>query len=87
MTHPVKECSQKLELTHRAFVVLYDISWERLRSCLYGYTNSIPSAILSVMIQNGYDEQEAGRQYLLWRKWRESARAKRPRATEGKANP
>lgn len=42
MMHPLKECIQKLGLTHRAFVVLYDISWERFRSCLYGYTDSIP---------------------------------------------
>lgn len=57
MNHPVKECIQKLGLTHRAFVVLYDISWGRLRSCLYGYTDSIPRAILNVMEQNGYDKQ------------------------------
>lgn len=50
MNHPVKECIQKLGLTHRAFVVLYDISWERFRSCLYGYTDSIPRAILNVML-------------------------------------
>ncbi|MDY8023811.1 hypothetical protein [Paenibacillus polymyxa] len=28
MNHPIKECIQKLGLTHRASVVLYDISWE-----------------------------------------------------------
>ncbi|WP_018757729.1 hypothetical protein [Paenibacillus terrigena] len=70
MNHPVKECIQKLGLTHRAFVVLYDISWERFRSCLYGYTDSIPRAITGVMVQHGYDEQEAQRQYRQWRKWK-----------------
>lgn len=62
MNHPVKECIQKLGLTHRAFVVLYDISWERFRSCLYGYTDSIPRAILNVTVQQGYVEQETKRQ-------------------------
>lgn len=87
MNHPVKECIQKLGLTHRAFVVLYDISWERFRSCLYVYTDSIPRAILNVMVQNGFDEQEAQRQYLLWRKWNVQQKLAAPAATKGRANP
>lgn len=87
MMHPLKECIQKLGLTHRAFVVLYDISWERFRSCLYGYTDSIPRAVLNVMVQNGYDELEAQRQYLLWRKWRVQQELAAPAAVlEGRAN-
>ncbi|USG64976.1 preprotein translocase subunit TatA [Brevibacillus ruminantium] len=87
MIHPVKECIQKLGLTHRAFVVLYDISWERFRSCLYGYTASIPCAILNVMVQHGFDEQEAQRQYLLWRKWSVQQKLAAPATTEGRVNP
>lgn len=87
MMHPVKECIQKLGLTHRAYVVLYDISWERFRSCLYGYTDSIPRAILNVMIQNGYDEQEAQRQYLLWRKWSVQQDLSAPAAAEVRLHP
>lgn len=87
MLHPVKECIQKLGLTHRAFVVLYDISWGGFRSCLYGYTDSIPRAILNVMVQYGYDEQEAQRQYLLWRKWKVQQELSAPAVTEGRANP
>lgn len=87
MNHPVKKCIQKLGLTHRAFVVLYDISWERFRSCLYGYTDSIPRAILNVMVQHGYDEQEAQRQYLLWRKWSVQQELAAPAAPEGRVNP
>lgn len=64
MKHPLQECVQQQGLTHRAFVVLYAISWERFRSCLYGYIDSIPRVLLNVMVQNGYDEQEAQRQYL-----------------------
>lgn len=88
MNHPVKDCIQKLGLTHRAFVVLHDISWERFRSCLYGYTDSIPRAILYVMKQHGYDEQEVQRQYLVWRKWKVEQELRFPAAaTEGRANP
>ncbi|MNJ60877.1 hypothetical protein D3C77_566380 [compost metagenome] len=87
MNHPVKECIRKLGLTHRAFVVLYDISWERFRSCLYGYTDSIPRAILNVMQQHDYDERGAQRQYLLWRKWKVQQELRAPVATEGRANP
>lgn len=87
MNHPVKECIQKLGQTHRAFVVQYDISWERFRSCLYGYTDSIPRAILNVMLQYGYDEHEVQRQYLLWRKWSVQQELNAPAATEGRAHP
>ncbi|MED1726254.1 preprotein translocase subunit TatA [Brevibacillus parabrevis] len=87
MNHPVKECIQKLGLTHRAFVVLHDIPWERFRSCLYGYTDSIPRAILNVMVQHGYDELDVQRQYLVWRKWRVEQELHAPAAAmEGRAN-
>lgn len=87
MMHPLKECIQKLGLTHRAFVVLYDILWERFRSCLYGYTDCIPRIILKVMAQNGYDEQEANRQYLLWRKWSVQQDLSALTAAEGREHP
>ncbi|MGF9821587.1 preprotein translocase subunit TatA [Brevibacillus agri] len=70
MLHPVKECIAKTGLTHNAFAVLHGISLQRLKDCLYGYTASIPKRIISVMIQNGYDEQEAQKQYLQWRRWK-----------------
>lgn len=87
MNHPVKECIQKLGLTHRAFVVLYDISWERLCSCLYGYTDSIPRAIMNVMVQNRFDEHKAQRQYLLWRKWIVQQKLAAPAFAEGRVHP
>ncbi|WP_055107067.1 hypothetical protein [Paenibacillus ihumii] len=87
MMHPIKECIQKLGLTHRAFVVLYDISWEGFVVAYNGYTDPIPRAILNVMVQHGYDEQEAQRQYLLWRKWSVQQELIAPAAAEGRVHP
>ncbi len=85
MNHPVKDCIQKLGLTHRAFVVLHDTPWERFRSCLYGYTDSILRSIVSVLIQQGYEEQTVQQQYLQWRKWKVEQELT-PAATERRVN-
>lgn len=70
MIHPVKQCIEKIGLTHGSFAVLHDISFQRLKDCLYGYTASIPKSIMNVLIQNGYNEQEAQKQYIQWRRWK-----------------
>lgn len=70
MNHPVKECISKLGVSQSSFAVLHDVSFQRLKACLYGHTPSIPARILSALVQHGYDEQQAQKQYQQWRKWK-----------------
>ncbi len=70
MLHPVKECIIKTGLTHNAFAVLYGISFQRLKDCLYGYTTSVPQKIVMVLIQYGHDEQEIQMRNKQWRLWK-----------------
>ncbi|MNW55490.1 hypothetical protein D3C74_331500 [compost metagenome] len=87
MVHPVKECIVKSRLTHNAFAVLYEISFQRLKDCLYGYTASIPQRVINVMIQNGYDENKEQSQYLQWRRWKAEQELNTRAATkEGRGN-
>lgn len=84
MNHPVKDCIEKVGLSHNAFAVLNEISFQRLKDCLYGYTASIPKKILNVLIQNGYTEQEAQTQYLQWRRWKAEQELHSPTTHEGR---
>lgn len=68
--HPVKNCIEQVGLSHNAFAVLNEISLQRLKDCLYGYTQSIPKKIMNVLVQHGYDEHETQKQYLQWRRWK-----------------
>lgn len=70
MIHPVKNCIEQVGLSHNAFAVLNEISFQRLKDCLYGYTPSIPKKIMNVLIRRGYDERETQKQYLQWRRWK-----------------
>ena len=88
MINPVKECIQKTGLTHNAFAILNSVSFQRLKDCLYGYTASIPKKIMSIMIQNGYDEKDAQAQYLKWRRWKAEQEIQPPAAaTEERMHP
>ena len=85
MIHPVRECIVKVGLSQNSFAVLHDISLQRLRDCLYGYTESIPQKIVSILVQHGYDEQEAQQQYKQWRKWKAQQEfLNSPAANEGR---
>lgn len=63
MNHPVKECISMLGVSQVSFAVLHDVSFQRLKACLYGHTPAIPSRIVNALLQHGYDEQEAQKQY------------------------
>jgi len=85
MIHPVRECIEKAGLSHVSFAVLHNISLQRLRECLYGYTESIPQKIVNIMVEQGYDEHEAQQQYKQWRKWKaEQELLNSPAAHEGR---
>ncbi|MCF6095114.1 preprotein translocase subunit TatA [Microaerobacter geothermalis] len=85
MIHPVRECIAKIGLSQNSFAVLNAISVQRLRDCLYGYTESIPKKIVSILVQQGYDEQEVQQQYKQWRKWKaEQEFLNSPAAHEGR---
>ncbi|WP_232622282.1 hypothetical protein, partial [Rhodococcus rhodochrous] len=70
MEHPVKECISMLGVSQVSFAVLHDLSFQRLKACLYGHTPAIPPRIVNALVQHGYDEQEAQKQYQQWRKWK-----------------
>ncbi|QOS98916.1 preprotein translocase subunit TatA [Brevibacterium sp. JNUCC-42] len=88
MIHPVKECINKVGLTHNAFAVLNGVSLQRLKDCLYGYTSSIPAKIMNVLVQYGYDKQNSQKQYQQWRLWKaEQELLVSPAAIEKRINP
>ncbi|USG64634.1 preprotein translocase subunit TatA [Brevibacillus ruminantium] len=63
MNHPVKECISMLGVSQVLFAVLHVLSFQRLKACLYEHTPVIPLRIVNALVQHGYDEQEAQKQY------------------------
>jgi hypothetical protein len=70
MNHPVKECIAMLGVSQVSFAVLHDLSFQRLKACLYGHTPTIPPKIVNALVQHGYAEQEVQKQYQQWRMWK-----------------